>query len=197
MTAAQNPFEALFTSPAYLARQAERERICADRRTAFLAEHGDERAAFRDTPMEDALRDACEPLMDLAEVARGLCRLAGWDAHDAFDDMPPALCAAVTEAWPIPTTVADAWTEFQATEARTADRQAFSEGYEPPVFVEARQRVLEEMLNDFPAWCLDDLRARLSWLERLNELGAPRIEVQRERLGVLRADVERMIGDDP
>lgn len=193
MTAARNPFAAIFDSPAYRARQAERERVRAERRATFLAAHGDERAAFRDTPMEDALRAACEPLMDPEEIARGLCRLAGWDACDAFDDMPPDLCAAVTDAWPIPATVAEAWAEFQASEARCADRQAFADGYEPPVFIEARRRVVEELLNGFPARDLADVRARLSWLERLNELGAPRVEVQRERLAVLRADVERLV----
>ena len=194
MTAARNPFEALFQSDEYKAREAAYQRARADRRAAFLDEHGDERIAFRDTEMEEALRDACEPLMDSKEVSRGFCRLAGWDACDSFDDMPPELCAAVTDAWSIPATVAEAWTEFQATETRRADRAAFAEGYEPPAFVEARQRVVEELLNAYPARDRADLLARISWLECLNELGAPRVENQRARLETLRLDIERVYG---
>ena len=51
------------------------------------------------------------------------------------------------------------------------------------------------MLNAYPARGRADLLARLSWLERLNELGAPRVEMQRERLATLRADVERLAAD--
>ena len=194
MTTGRNPFEAIFDGPANRAREAAYQQARAVRRIAFLAGHaGDESAAFHETEMEGALRAACESLTDPEEVAGGLCRLAGWDAHDAFDDMPAALCDAVTGAWPLPATIAEAWTEFQATETRTADRQAFADAYEPPAFLEARQRVVEEMLNGFPARGLADLLARLSWLQHLNERGAPRVEVQRERLGVLRADVERIM----
>ena len=37
--------------------------------------------------------------------------------------------------------------------------------------------------------------ARLPWLEHQNELGAPRVEVPRERLAARRADVERLMPD--
>ena len=37
-------------------------------------------------------------------------------------------------------TVAEAWSEFWATEAPTADRQAFSEEFNSPGFIDARKR---------------------------------------------------------
>ncbi len=46
MTAGQNPFEALFQSEAYMAREAAYQRDRADRRAAFLEEHGDEWTAW-------------------------------------------------------------------------------------------------------------------------------------------------------
>jgi hypothetical protein len=192
MTSARNPFEALFQSPEYKAREAAYQYARAKRRAAFLAEHGDERAAFRATPQEEVLRAACEPLLGPGETWNDLYRLAGWDWCDGFDEMPESLIAAVSDAWPMPKTVEAAWAEYQATESRTADRQAFSEEYGPPGFIEARQRVVQVILDTLPAQTLADLRARLSWLDMLNELGAPRVDVQRARLATLRCDIERM-----
>lgn len=194
MTAARNPFEEMFQSEAYKARQAAYQRARAHRREVFLDEHGDQRVAFRDTEMEDALRDACEPLLDPGHTWLGLYRLAGWDWCDGFDEMPSALITAVSDAWPMPKTVEEAWVEYQATEDRTADRQAFSEEYGPPGFVEARQRVIQALLDSLPAQSLADLRARVAWLVWLNELGAPRVDVQRVRLETLRLDIERIVG---
>ena len=194
MNAARNPFEDLFQSPEYKTREAEYQRARADRRAAFLEEHGDERVASRDTEMEDALQDACKPLLGSGETWLGLYRLAGWDWCDGFEEMPEVLITAVSDAWPMPKTVEAAWTEYQATESRTADRQAFLEEYGPPGFIEARQRVLQTLMDTLPAHSLEDLRARLSWLDLLNELGAPRVDVQRARLATLRLDIERLAG---
>lgn len=195
MTADRNPFASVIRSPAYQAREVAYQQGRADRRALVLAKHvGDECAAFRDTEMENALRNACKPLLGPGETWLGLHRLAGWDCCDSFDDMPDILLTVVSDAWPMPKTVEGAWIEFRATEARTADRNAFSEDYSPPAFVEARQRVVQVLLDSLPAKSLADLRTRLSWLDWLNELGAPRVDVQRVRLEILRGDIERIVG---
>ena len=99
MTADRNPFMTLFNSAEYQAREADYQRARAKRRTLFLAENdGDQCVAFRDTEQEDALRDACKPLLGSGETWLGIYRLAGWDWCDGFDDMPDALIAAVSDA---------------------------------------------------------------------------------------------------
>ncbi|MGU3541028.1 hypothetical protein [Methylobacterium sp. A54F] len=186
-------FHDIFNTPELRAQRAERDRERADRRTAALAEYGSEDAVFADTPMEAALRQACAPLLGQGETWNELYRLAGWYWLDGRKNMPVRLREAVAAAWPMPSTVAEVWAEHAATEKLGRDRAAFFPDYNPHGFVEVRQSLLEDLLDTLPAKSLNDVRARLSWLEYW-----PGIEVDQSRqsltasLAALRADIERM-----
>ena len=193
--AAAEAFNDIFNSPEALARRAERELERAKRRAAALSRHGSESNVFADTERETALRKACEPLLiwDTRPNWKGCYDLGGWGSHGNGESMPSAVREAVTQGWPVPETVAAAWAEYQAAEEIDDDRYAFEDSYASHDWVRARGYVLEDMLDTMPARSLNDLRARMSWLEFLS-----RKEVQWThkndliRFATLRADIERM-----
>ena len=178
--------------PEIVAAHAERERERTERAAAAVVEHGSEAAVFADTPIEAALRAACEQLLGPGQTWDGIYELAGWSWIQGRDRMPDALRAAAAGAWPMPETVAAAWAEHQARNRREDDRYALFPDWMPHAFTEARRGLIEEVLDTCPARSLTDLRARLSWLDELNEIDATRQSEQRVRLATLRADIERM-----
>lgn len=193
--AAADAFNEFFNSPEMRAQRAEREQERAKRRAAILAAYGSENAVFADTEREAALRAACAPLLvrDKRPEWEGSYNLGGWADHGGPDTMPAAVREAVMNGWPKPETVAAAWVEYTAAEAIEDARYAFDGNYTPHRWVEARHYVLEDMLDTHPAYSLNDLRARMSWLEFLS-----RKEVQWThkndllRFATLRTDIERI-----
>lgn len=186
-------FNAFFNTPEMQAQRAERERLRAEKRAVLLVEYETEAAVFDDTPLEAALRAACEPLLGPGEIWDGIYRLDGWGILDGRATMPESVRRAVSEGWPMPTTVAGAWAEFEAAEKIADARCAFCYEYTPHAFVEGRRYLIEDLLNTLPARSLNDLRARGAWLEFW-----ARAEITQstdEHLAVvttLRADIERM-----
>ncbi|SDO52210.1 hypothetical protein SAMN05216360_12542 [Methylobacterium phyllostachyos] len=185
-------FAEYMARPEIVAARAESERERAERAAAAVAEHGSEEAVFADTPIEAALRTACEPLLGPGHTWDGVYELAGWSWLQGRDRMPAALRAAAAEAWRMPETVAAAWAEYQARDRREGERYALFPDWSPHAFTEARRGLVEEVLDTYPARSLADLRARLSWLDELNEIDATSQREQRVRLVTLRADIERM-----
>ena len=194
--AAAAAFNEFFGSPEMRTAAAKREAERQVRAAAVIAEHGSEEAVFADTPREVALRAACAHLTvwDPRPEWSGHYHLAGWDSLGSRSTMPAAVREAVSRGWPLPGTVAEAWTEREAAEKLEQDRQTCTGGeYIPHSWVEARRYVLEDLLDTLPARSLSDLRARLSWMECLNEAGISHpYEDDRARLVTLRADIERM-----
>lgn len=193
--AATNAFNDFFNTPEFHAERAERERKRLDRCAILLKQYGSEDAVFADTEREAALRDACAPLVvwDTRPEWSGSYDLGGWGSMGSRDKLPAAVREAVSKSWPLPETVAQAWAEFEAAEALEGDRCAFVPEYTPHSWVEARRYVLEDILDTTPARSLNDLRARLSWMEFLHGLQA-QWSHDRDglRLATLRADIERM-----
>jgi len=185
-------FAAYMRRPEMVAERAERDRLRAERAAAAVAEHGSEEAVFADTPIEVALRAACAPLLGPGQTWDGAYELAEWSWLQGRDRMPAALRVAAARAWPMPETVAAAWAEHQDRDRREGDRCALFPDWMPHAFSEARRCLIEEVLDTCPARSLVDLRARLSWLDELNEIDATSQREQRVRLATLRADVERM-----
>lgn len=193
--AAADAFNEFFNTPEMRAERAERERrrldICED----LLARYGTEDAVFADTPREAALRAACATFLvwDTRPDWKGCYRIGGWDDFGGRRAMPADLREAISTCWPLPETVAAAWAEFEAADELENDRAAFCPDYSPHRWVEARRYALEDLLNTLPARSLNDLRARLSWMEYLNRLEiAPDPTDEAMRLITLRADIERM-----
>lgn len=186
-------FNDFFNTPEMRARRAEREAERVAKCRLLLDEYGTEDAVWADTEREAALRHACEPLLGQGETWRTIYRLDGWGSLDSPSRMPDSVRRAVTDAWPMPATVAEAWAEFAAGDKQDRDRCAFCPDYSPHSWAEARRYLLEGLCNTLPARSLNDIRARLSWMEHLNALEiAPDPAEERVRLATLRADIERM-----
>lgn len=186
-------FAEFMSQPEFVAERKAREERRRAEAAEILRRHGSEEALFADTPMEAALRAACEPLLGPGETWCSIYRLHGWGSLSPDRDMPATVRTAVAEAWPMPTTVTEAWVEYEATEALTRERYTVSAYHEPEVFTQARKSIVAALLDTLPARSLNDVRARLSWLEFW-----PSIEVEqnapsyRATLSALRADIERM-----
>ena len=168
-----------FDTPYFREQKADRDRERAVRWREVLAEYGSEEAVFTPGPIERALDEA----------AARFGPHPGWDAY-LLGNVPPAIVATVEAAWPMPTIVCDAWIEFAFWEKLTSDREArgvaCGDQSNP---VQIRSRLLERALDHLPAASLNDLRARLSWLEHLDSRDA---REHGTRLATLRADIERM-----
>jgi hypothetical protein len=191
--APRNPFEALFNTPEFRAQQAERQRRDAERRAAALAEYGSEDAVFAETEHERALEAACRPWIVRRPIIGGdMDTLLGWDFIGG-GDFRPEVREAVATAYDLPVRPREAWEEWQGWDRLYRDREAFFRDYGFPVWVEARRHVVEELLNEAPAQSMNDLRARLSWIEYLKSIDIlghrPRDDAL---LATLRADIERM-----
>lgn len=191
--AAASAFNDFFNTPEMRARRAEREFERLAKCRALLDEYGTESAVWADTEREAALRHACEPLLGQGETWNTIYRLDGWGSLDSPSRMPDSVRRAVTDAWPVPATVAEAWAEYAAADKQDGDRCTFCPDYSPHSWAEARRYVLEGLCNTLPARSLNDIRARLSWMEHLNglEIASDPAE-ERVRLATLRADIERM-----
>lgn len=191
--ATADAFNAFFNSPEMRAERAEREAKRRVKAAGIIEAFGSEDAVFADTPMEAALRTACEPLLGPGETWNMLYRLDGWGGLDSRAKMPASVGEAVAGAWPMPETVAEAWAEFEATDRLTGDRYTVDYHCDPHLFVEARRYIVEDLLNTQPAKSLNDVRARLSWMEWHNNREiTPDLKEERVRLATLRADIERM-----
>ena len=172
-----------FDTPYFRDQKAQCERERAVRWREVLEEYGTEEGVFEPGPIERALDDAA------ARYAAQFGPNPGWDAFP-LRKVPPAIVATVEAAWPMPTTVRDAWVEFAFWEKLSHDREARGTAFgDQSPSVQIRCRILERMLDEAPALSLNDLRARVSWFEHLDNRDA---RENGARLGTLRADIERM-----
>lgn len=148
---------------------------------------------FAETEHERALEAACRPLIVRKPIIGGdMDTLLGWDFIGG-GDFRPEVREAVSAAYDLPIRPREAWEEWQGWDRLYRDREAFFRDYGFPVWVEARRHVVEELLNEAPAKSMNDLRARLSWIDYLKSID---VLGQRPRddalLATLRADIERM-----
>ena len=191
--ATADAFNAFFNTPEMRAERAERETKRQAKCRELLAEYGSEDAVWAATDREAALRRACEPLLGSGQTWNTIYQLDGWGSFESRSQMPGSVRRAVTEAWLLPTTVAEAWAEYEAAEKLDNDRCAFCPDYTPHTWAEARRYILEDLCQTLPARSLHDLRCRLSWMEHVARLDIARSwEEQAPTLQTLRADIERM-----
>ncbi|MCJ2143328.1 hypothetical protein [Methylobacterium sp. E-066] len=93
----------------------------------------------------------------------------------------------------MPETVAAAWAELQCTDRLIGERYTLDRYCDPHLFSEARQRLVEEILNTAPARSLNDLRARGAWLDFWANGDVSQSDAEhRTVVATLRADIERM-----
>jgi hypothetical protein len=188
----RNPFEEIFNSPAFQAESRAREAKRATRRAAVEAAGGNAQSVFDETDLEARLRTACAPLIVQVPIIGGLMdTLQGWHS-ESFARMPEAVARAVEAAAPTDG-LKEVWSAYQSLERLADDRQAFFRDYEHGVCLRAYLTVIEHRLDTLPALTMNDLRARMAWLDHIIardwHRGPPEDTVL---IRQLKADVERL-----
>lgn len=140
------------------AEREDREVMRLARCRELLAEYGSEDAVFALTSREDALRHA---LLRFSEDS--VWGYRGWKTGRPTLEM----WNAMRSAWPIPTTVREAWSEHQAMEKLQDDRCAFSPDYTPHEWEEAWRGALEWLLDNLRDPTAEGITARIEWLVTL------------------------------
>lgn len=191
--AAAESFAEFMNRPEFVAERNEREARRRVEAAAIIERYGSEDALFEDTPMEAALRAACEPLLGPGETWSTSYSLDGWGSLGTGATMPASVRTAVSLGWPLPETVTEAWVECEAADRLMGERCTVEYAYEPHLYVQARRNVVEEICNALPARSLNDLRARGEWLAfQADAEVSQRPGEHRTLIATLRADIERM-----
>ncbi|MDP4022418.1 hypothetical protein Q8W71_07275 [Methylobacterium sp. NEAU 140] len=180
--------------PRKKAEPQQEERAWSPEWQRVVQEYGSESAVFARGPWEQALVAACARFTIRKKTAGWpIGSLWGWSAI-SVKDPAPEIVAAVEAAYPMPASVQQAWAEYQYWDKLGRDREARGAGYgDPSAPVALREQLVERLLNTLPARSLNDMRARLSWMEHTNQSGmTPDPETQSALLTALRADFERM-----
>lgn len=147
-----------------------------DERAAIIARYGSLEAATRPSPIECMFVDAAAHLADPGEEdADPWSPLAGWSVP--WHDIPAELVAAVTNACPLPTTVADARAEALTWDERKREREVLTDGPGAavlPTSCAARHRLVTDLwARGLPVRDAAELDARLQyWTVRGGDDGA-------------------------
>lgn len=183
---------AMMNTPEAKAERAERETKRQARCRELLETYGSEDAVWADTPEERILREACRPIIRKRDVIGGqVDTLAGWNG--VYADMPQEVREVISIAIPMPTAVAGVWAERRAWDQLYDDRAAFDPATDHWIWARARTYILEAALDTMPAGSFDDVLARISWMDAINDQGWSRdCREDAVLLTTLRADVERM-----
>jgi len=176
----QNPFAGFADymekhEPGYKARAAEEARQREEARLKEQAElidrYGSEDAVMAPCVKEAMLEKACAHLAEVEEDGY-VSNLDGWGLVSKNEDLPDSVRRAVSQAYPLPTSVVEAWDEWQYWSRRWHERVTLEPYLEfNPLQVSARLAVLEELLFSLPAKALEDVLARLDRFEELCNQG--------------------------
>lgn len=189
--AAASAFNDFFNSPEMRAQFARQDAERQLRRAQILAEFGSVEAVYAETEREAALREACAPftVLDGRPDYEGCYTLNGWRYPDSDTKIPAPVMDAVKRGWPMPSTVRDAWAEYEACEGLARNRHAMHDyEYWPELWVSVRKAILKTLLATLPAASIGDMLARQSWIEAELEFDV----VDQTVLATLRADIKRM-----
>ncbi len=176
----QNPFAGFADymekhEPGYKARAAEEARQREEARLKEQAElierYGSEDAVMAPCEREALLEKACAHLAEVEEDGY-VSNLDDWGPMSKNIDLPESVRQAVSHAYPLPTSVAEAWAEWRHWNRRWHERVTLEPYLEShPLPVNARLVVLEELLVALPAQSLEDVLARLDKYEELCNQG--------------------------
>lgn len=176
----QNPFAGFADymekhEPGYKARVAEearqREEARLKERADLIERYGSEEAVMAPCEKEALLEKACAHLAEVEEDGY-VSNLDGWGPMSKNIDLPESVRQAVSQAYPLPTSVAEAWAEWRHWNRRWHERVTLEPYLEShPLPVNARLAVLEELLVALPAQSLEDVLARLDKYEELCNQG--------------------------
>lgn len=176
----QNPFAGFADymekhEPGYKARVAEearqREEARLKERADLIERYGSEEAVMAPCEKEALLEKACAHLAEVEEDGY-VSNLDGWGPVSKNEDLPDSVRQAVSQAYPLPTTVVGAWEEWRYWNRRWHERVTFEPDLEfHPLPVSARLAVLEKLLFTLPAKTVEDVQTRLDRFEELCNQG--------------------------
>lgn len=167
---------------------AKHERELAAKAADVRTRYGSDQNLFTDTPVEAVLRAASVQL-----PADGQQWLAALDGFGSTTTMPDCIRVAIDRASRLPRSVAIAWAEYATVDRLSRDRGTVDLFHEQLPLACARQALVEQLLNTLPARSLNDVRARLDWLDHwVGTEYAQEPADHRAVLSTLRADIERM-----
>lgn len=195
--------------PGYKARKAaehaRREAEAAEGRARLIAEYGSEEAVFARTDREQALWDAMAPhgRVEMSVGADGteyppyIAECLGvehtYGGALRLEMLPPKLVDLVSEAYPIPATLAGVMDELRDWKQVERNRDLFWGEYYHHFEVQCRILVLENEMDTRPAATLDDLRARFDWWQQeIDSEGVAEAKISQKRKDTIVADVERL-----
>lgn len=161
--------------PGYKARVAEearqREEARVKEQADLIERYGSEDAVMAACEKEALLEKACAHLAEVEEDGY-VSNLDGWGPVSKNADLPASVRQAVSQAYPLPTSVVEAWAEWRHWNRRWHERVTLEPHIEShPLPVNARLAVLEELLVTLPAQSLEDVLARLDKYEELCDQG--------------------------
>lgn len=161
--------------PGYKARAAEearkREEVRLKEQADLIERYGSEDAVMAPCEKEALLEKACAHLAEVEEDGY-VSNLDGWGPMSKSIDLPDSVRQAVSQAYPLPTSVGEAWDEWRYWGHRWHERQTVEPYLEfHPLPVSARLAVLEELLFSLPSKALEDVLARLDRFEELCNQG--------------------------
>lgn len=176
----QNPFAGFADymekhEPGYKARVAEearqREEARLKEQADLIERYGSEDAVMAPCEKEALLEKACAHLAEVEEDGY-VSNLDGWGPVSKNEDLPDSVRQAVSQAYPLPTTVVGAWDEWQYWNSRWHERVTLEPYLEfHPLPVSARLVVLEELLFSLAAKTPEDVLARLDKYEEICNRG--------------------------
>jgi len=161
--------------PGYKAKMAEearqREESRLEERSELIKRYGSEDAIMAPCEREVLLEKACTHLAVVEEDGY-MSKLDGWGPVSRNEDLPESVRQAVSQAYPLPATVVEAWEEWGYWNKRWHERHTIDQYADfHPLPVSARLVVLEELLFTLPAKTLKDVLARVDRFEELCNQG--------------------------
>ena len=164
-----NPFDEFFNSPEMRAERAEREREDEIKRQAILREYGSVEAVWADTEREMLLSTAVDHMKDWKEWTDNdgsthsyISGLNGANSFYWLNEIDPDILNAVSNAYPIPSTLGAVLSEYREWDKLYAIRSLFGAG-DHWHWSEARITVLRDILNNRPVCNWEDMDARIEW----------------------------------
>ncbi|WP_426237126.1 hypothetical protein [Pararhizobium sp. DWP1-1-3] len=153
--------EEYLDSEEYKALVADQERIDQDRRRELLKLYGDEDSVLRPSSLERALQKA----------VKGYPPSGGLPEHFRYDDLSGELKTLFGSVFPVHSTPASAMFELMEWHRVHRNRQAFF-CYDTEWWIDGRKRILENIVDTYPARSIYDVQARVRLWQMRSKSGA-------------------------
>lgn len=162
-------FRDIFDTPEFRAEQAERQHRDDAKRKEILKEYGSEEAVFAETHWEALLSSAVDHLKEWkagrdvsGEPWSYVSKLDGVGSFYRFEQLTPSILDAIKSAIAVPSNLVGLLDEYKHWDNLYVTRYLFGGG-EHELWVQARQVLLDHLLDTKPVQTWQDMQARLDW----------------------------------